>query len=75
MWEIQISKLGQNRKKPRIFLKIENFLNRKISTALLATALYICISSSVVNGLPVCGILFRFGRKNEICKEYLGTGF
>ena len=32
-------------------------------------------SSSVVNGLPVCGISFRFGRKNEIRKEYLGTGF
>ena len=30
---------------------------------------------SVVNGLPVCGILFRFGRKNEIRKEYLGSGF
>ena len=24
---------------------------------------------------PVCGILFRFSRKNEIHKEYLGTGY
>ena len=30
---------------------------------------------SVVNGLPECGISVRFGRKNEIRKEYLGTGF
>ena len=29
----------------------------------------------VVNGFPLCGILFRFGRKNKIRKEYLGTGF
>ena len=34
-----------------------------------------CTNVSVVNGLPVCGISFRFGRKNEIRKEYLGTGF
>ena len=32
-------------------------------------------SSSVVNGFPVCGISFRFCRKNEIRKEYLGTGY
>ena len=32
-------------------------------------------SSSVVNGFPVCGILFCFGGKNEIRKECLGTGF
>ena len=32
-------------------------------------------SSSVVNGFPVCGISFRFSRKNEIRKEYLGTGY
>ena len=31
--------------------------------------------SSVVNGFLVCGISFRFGRKNEIRKEYLGTGY
>ena len=30
---------------------------------------------SVVNGFPVCGISFRFGEKNEIRKEYLGTGY
>ena len=33
------------------------------------------LNSSVVDGLPVSGILFCFGRKNEIRKEYLGTGF
>ena len=31
--------------------------------------------SSVVNGFLVCRILFRFSRKNEIRKEYLGTGY
>ena len=30
---------------------------------------------SVVNGLPVYGISFRFGIKNEIHKSYFGTGF
>ena len=30
---------------------------------------------SVVNDFPVCGIPFRFSRKNEIHKEYLGTGY
>ena len=30
---------------------------------------------SDVNGFPVYGISFRFGRKNEIRKEYLGTGY
>ena len=33
------------------------------------------INTSVVNGFPVCGISFRFSRKNEIRKEYLGTGY
>ena len=35
----------------------------------------VTLKVSVVNGLPVSGILFCFGRKNEIRKEYLGTGF
>ena len=35
----------------------------------------ITIHCNVVHGFPVCGISFRFGRKNEIRKEYLGTGF
>ena len=33
------------------------------------------VGTSVVNGFPVCGISFRFGEKNEIRKEYLGTGY
>ena len=30
---------------------------------------------SVVTGFPVYSISFRFGRKNKIRKEYLGTDF
>ena len=33
------------------------------------------LEASVVNGFPVCGISFHFGIKNEIRKEYLGTGY
>ena len=35
----------------------------------------ICTINSVVNGFPVCGISFVLEEKNEILKEYLGTGF
>ena len=33
------------------------------------------VDSSVANSFPVCGISFHFGRKNEIHKAYLGTGY
>ena len=33
------------------------------------------VYGSVVNDKPVCGFSFVSGKNNEICKEYLGTGY
>ena len=48
-----------------------NAITEKIFHLYLSEKVY----TSVVSGFPVCGILFCFSRKNEICKEYLGTGY
>ena len=53
-------------------------LTYKIFTGYISETVWcrkLMLDSSVVNGLLVCGISLRFGRKNEIRKEYFGTGF
>ena len=50
-------------------------LNIQLRLLEYTTVIYDLLSCDVVNRFPVCGILFNFGRKNKIHKEYVGTGY
>ena len=45
---------------------------KSMNLGIIMGDIHVC---SFVNGFPVCRIWFRFSRKNEIRKEYLGTGY